>query len=185
LERGGLRDALAGLAMHARSVYGIKVAFNNRLPPTAVLDGEVANHLYRIAQEAITNAVKHGHATIVRINLSAMQGKVRLAIADDGAGLPANFEGAQGLGLRIMRYRARIVRGEVRIERGDPEGTRVICECPITSHAIRSKHSVGADAPLRAAARRAGSATVKRSKLVKTSRRAPSRATTRTKGEHK
>lgn len=131
LERGGLRDALAGLAMHARNVYGIKAVFTNRLQPTVTLNPEVANHLYRIAQEAITNAVKHGQAKVVRMHLSAMQRKIRLAITDDGCGLPPESSQASGMGLRIMRYRARIARGEVRIERGEPNGTRVICECPI------------------------------------------------------
>jgi PAS domain S-box-containing protein len=140
LERGGLRDALAGLAMHARSIYGIKALFTNRLPTTLVLDDEVSNHLYRIAQEAITNAVKHGQAKSVRLHLSAVHGKVRLVVADDGQGLPADVSAAPGLGLRIMRYRARIAHGDVRIERGEPSGTRVLCECPIDERALQ-KHS--------------------------------------------
>jgi PAS domain S-box-containing protein len=138
LERGGLRDALAGLAMHARSVYGIKVLFTNRLPTTLVLDDEVANHMYRIAQEAITNAVKHGHAKTVRLHLSAVHGKVRLVIADDGCGMPADVSAAPGLGLRIMRYRARIAHGDVRIERAEPCGTRVLCECAIGARALQN-----------------------------------------------
>jgi PAS domain S-box-containing protein len=141
LERGGLRDALAGLAMHARSVYGIKVLFHNRLPVTMSLDDEMANHLYRIAQEAITNAVKHGKAKSVRLHLSAVHGRVRLSIVDDGTGLPADADSASGMGLRIMRYRARIARGDVRIEHSEPHGTRVVCECPIDTRALE-KHQV-------------------------------------------
>jgi nitrate/nitrite-specific signal transduction histidine kinase len=98
----------------------------------------VANHLYRIAQEAVTNAVKHGAAKAVRLQLSATRGKVRLVIADDGRGLPPTFgarDGQSGMGLRIMRYRARIARGEVRVERGERVGTRVVCECPLQTHA--------------------------------------------------
>jgi signal transduction histidine kinase len=121
-------------------MYGIKVLFTNRLPTTLVLDDEVSNHLYRIAQEAITNAVKHGQAKTVRLHLSAIHGKVRLVIADDGQGLPADVGAAPGLGLRIMRYRARIAHGDVRIERGEPSGTRVLCECPIDASALQ-KHS--------------------------------------------
>ncbi|HYM35581.1 MAG TPA: PAS domain S-box protein [Steroidobacteraceae bacterium] len=138
LERGGLRDALEGLAMHARNVYGIKASFTDKFPPTASLSAEVANHLYRIAQEAVTNAVKHGRATAVRLHLGAAHGKVRLTIADDGCGMTATQAERRstdhvkgGMGLRIMRYRARIARGDVRIECGQPSGTRVICECPI------------------------------------------------------
>jgi PAS domain S-box-containing protein len=185
LERGGLRDALAGLAMHARSVYGIKVHFSNRLPASMVLDAEVANHLYRIAQEAITNAVKHGQAKSVRLHLSAIHGKVRLAVIDDGKGLPANIDKSPGLGLRIMRYRARIARGDVRIESNDSAGTRVICECPMDERTLQM-HDASRPArrhtAQRAAAKRIGSvATVKLASapLTRTRRKAA-----RTKGEY-
>jgi PAS domain S-box-containing protein len=133
LERGGLRDALAGLVMHARSVYGIKAVFTNRMHPNIVLDEELANHLYRIAQEAVTNAVKHGRAKAVRIQLSSARRSVRLVIADDGAGMPPeapSVTNTSGLGTRIMRYRARMAHGDLRFEHGQP-GTRVVCECPI------------------------------------------------------
>jgi signal transduction histidine kinase len=182
LERGGLSDALAGLAMHARSVYGIKASFSNRWPATLPLDEEAANHLYRIAQEAITNAVKHGHAKTVRLHLGAVHGKVRLSVADDGQGLSANASSASGMGLRIMRYRARIARGEVRIERGEPSGTRVICECPIDARALqehRLSRQSRNQATQRVAAKRVSTAAVKRGSapLTKSRRRAH--------GEHK
>jgi PAS domain S-box-containing protein len=144
LERGGLRDALAGLAMHARRVYGIKAVFTHRLQPTLSVDAEAANHLYRIAQEAVTNAVKHGSAKSVKLHLGAARDKLRLTISDDGRGLPADAFDRQinergGMGLRIMRYRARIARGDVRFERGEPNGTRVICECPLASVTQRQR----------------------------------------------
>jgi PAS domain S-box-containing protein len=143
LERGGLRDALEGLAMHARNVYGIKAEFIDKLPPTIRLETEVANHLYRIAQEAVTNAVKHGRADAVRLHLTETHGKVRLTIGDNGCGMPSalmrstsatpasTHPKSDGMGLRIMRYRARIAHGDVRFESGAPHGTRVVCECPI------------------------------------------------------
>jgi PAS domain S-box-containing protein len=196
LERGGLRDALAGLAMHARSIYGIKVLFTNRLPTTLVLDDEVSNHLYRIAQEAITNAVKHGQATTVRLHLSAVHGKVRLVIADDGQGLPADVSAAPGLGLRIMRYRARIAHGDVRIERGEPSGTRVLCECPIDERALQ-KHSALRVPPGRPAQRtaakrvspsainRPAKVAVKRATTLLTKPPRTARRKTSFKGEHK
>jgi PAS domain S-box-containing protein len=150
LERGGLRDALEGLSMHARTVYGIKAAFTDKLPPDSTVETEVANHLYRIAQEAVTNAVKHGRAHSVRIHLTQAHGKLRLTIADDGCGMAATHadkrsnQSAGGMGLRIMRYRARIARGDVRFERGQPSGTRVICECPMDTHGAREqdRHSI-------------------------------------------
>jgi PAS domain S-box-containing protein len=204
LERGGLRDALAGLAMHARSVYGIKVLFTNRLPITLVLDDEVANHMYRIAQEAITNAVKHGHAKTVRLHLSAVHGKVRMVIADDGCGMPADVSAAPGLGLRIMRYRARIAHGDVRIERAEPYGTRVQCECAIDECALQ-KHSAARPphkhteskskrAVQRIAAKRFGASAIHRGTTVAVkqastpliaSRRKASPKKARSKGEYK
>jgi len=131
LERGGLRDALAGLAMHARGIYGVKAVFVNRLSSGVALDAGLANHLYRIAQEAVTNAVKHGRAQSLRLQLSGARRRVRLVVADDGAGMPADVQSATGLGVRIMGYRARMVHGDLRFERIAPTGTRVVCECPI------------------------------------------------------
>ncbi|MBC7984652.1 MAG: PAS domain S-box protein [Candidatus Obscuribacterales bacterium] len=141
LERGGLRDALEGLVMQARNVYSIKAAFTNRMHPTMSLSAELANHLYRIAQEAVTNAVKHGRATNLRLQLSSVRHSVRLIIADDGIGMPLDAHGATGLGLRIMRYRARIARGDLRFERSEPSGTRVVCECPAEQPSLQTMSS--------------------------------------------
>jgi signal transduction histidine kinase len=151
LERGGLQDALEGLAMHAIELYGVRVAFTHRIKGARPLSAELANHLYRIAQEAVRNAVRHGKARSIRLHLSSVRAKVRLAITDDGVGLPAEAMDATGMGLKIMRYRARMLGGEVHFERGESGGTRVVCECP-----IEAGEGVG---PVRRAARkRAGAA---------------------------
>ena len=132
LERGGLKDALEGLSMHANDLYGVQVVFSHRLQASArPLGAELANHLYRIAQEAVRNAAKHGKARTIRLHLTTARAKVSLAITDDGIGLPEQAMDATGMGLRIMRYRARMLGGEVQFERVEPTGTRVICECPI------------------------------------------------------
>ncbi|HWK75501.1 MAG TPA: PAS domain S-box protein [Povalibacter sp.] len=130
LERGGLQDALEGLAMHATELYGVPTVFTHRVPANRLLNPELANHLYRIAQEAVRNAVRHGQARSIRLHLSAVRAKVRLAITDDGIGLPAEAMDAAGMGLKIMRYRARILGGEVSFEAAEPNGTRIVCECP-------------------------------------------------------
>lgn len=131
LERGGLQDALESLAMHASELYGVPVVFTHRVPANRLLNAELANHLYRIAQEAVRNAVRHGNARSIRLHLSAARAKVRLAIADDGVGMPSGAMDATGMGLKIMRYRARILGGEVSFEAVQSGGTRVVCECPI------------------------------------------------------
>jgi PAS domain S-box-containing protein len=131
LERGGLQDALEGLAMNAIELYGVQVVFSHRLQSAKPLGAELANHLYRIAQEAVRNAVHHGQARTIRLHLTTARGKVSLAITDDGIGLPEQAMDATGMGLKIMRYRARMLGGEVHFERVQPSGTRVVCECPI------------------------------------------------------
>lgn len=137
LERGGLQDALEGLAMHASDLYGVPTVFTRRLAGNRALSAEVANHLYRIAQEAVRNAVRHGEARSIRLHLSSVRAKVRLSITDDGIGLPPGAIDASGMGLKIMRYRARILGGDVRFETAEPKGTRVVCECPMEVGRVR------------------------------------------------
>jgi PAS domain S-box-containing protein len=135
LERGGLQDALEGLAMNAIELYGVQVVFSHRANGGKPLSAELANHLYRIAQEAVRNAVRHGQARTIRLHLTTSRAKVSLAITDDGIGLPEQAMDATGMGLKIMRYRARMLGGEVHFERVQPSGTRVVCECPIETDA--------------------------------------------------
>ncbi len=139
LERGGLLDALEGLAMNAIELYGVQVAFSHRVHAGKQLGAELANHLYRIAQEAVRNAVRHGRARTIRLHLTVTRAKVSLAITDDGVGLPEHAMDAMGMGLKIMRYRARMLGGEVLFERVEPQGTRVVCECPLTVSTARTK----------------------------------------------
>ncbi len=131
LERGGLIDALEGLAMHARDLYGTQVSFVHRLRSTAQISAELGNHFYRIAQEAVTNAVRHGQAHNIAIQLGVSRGKIRMSIADDGRGLPVDALDAPGMGLKIMQHRARISGGTVHFESPAGGGMRIVCECPL------------------------------------------------------
>lgn len=148
LERGGLQDALESLAMHASELYGVPTVFTHRVPANRPLNAELANHLYRIAQEAVRNAVRHGNARSIRLHLSTARAKVRLAITDDGVGMPPGAMDAAGMGLKIMCYRARILGGEVSFEAAEPTGTRVVCECPVQAAGTNTR-------PRRTAKRRA------------------------------
>jgi len=147
LERGGLSDALDGLAMHAMELYGVQVTCTHRVKTIRPLSTELSNHLYRIAQEAVRNAVRHGQARSIRLHLHGARAKVRLTVTDDGVGMPEDAVDAPGMGLKIMRYRARILGGEVRFERADTgageqgkqPGTRIICECPLEPAAAPAK----------------------------------------------
>ncbi|HEY7639904.1 MAG TPA: PAS domain S-box protein [Steroidobacteraceae bacterium] len=131
LERGGLQDALEGLAMHAAELYGVQIVCTHRVKTIRPLGAELANHLYRIAQEAVRNAVRHGRARTIRLHLHGARAKVRLTVTDDGTGMPVDAVDAAGMGLKIMQYRARMLGGEVRFERVEPQGTRIVCECPL------------------------------------------------------
>jgi signal transduction histidine kinase len=88
-------------------------------------DDQAAMHLYRIAQEAINNATRHGKARNILVFLEAADHSTSLRVLDDGVGV---FEScSEGMGLRIMRYRAQSIGGEVTIERRNGHGTTVSC----------------------------------------------------------
>ena len=88
-------------------------------------DEQAAIHLYRIAQEAINNATRHGKARNILVFLEAADHSISLRVLDDGVGV---FEScSEGMGLRIMRYRAHSIGGEVTVERRNGPGTTVSC----------------------------------------------------------
>jgi signal transduction histidine kinase len=138
LERGGLIDALEGLAMHARDLYSTKVTFTHQVRSKVQIPAELGNHFYRIAQEAVTNAVRHGQAGEINIALSTVRGKVRMSITDDGCGIPLDAVDKPGMGLKIMQHRAQITGGTVRFE-NQSRGTRVVCESPIEGRRTRAR----------------------------------------------
>lgn len=108
----GLPGALRELASQAERNFKLKV--HVALPRTfPAQKPEQILHLYRIAQEAISNAYKHGKATAVKLELTRERNKVVLAIRDNGSGLPAESTRKQGIGLHIMRYRAAAIGGQV------------------------------------------------------------------------
>jgi signal transduction histidine kinase len=121
---GGLPSALLRLAQSSTERSNVAVECRVHLPPDYLLEPSRADHLYHIAQEATTNALRHGGAAHILIELALDAAGLRLTIADDGCGITAEREAA-GNGLRIMRYRAAAAGGELRIERGIPRGTRV------------------------------------------------------------
>jgi PAS domain S-box-containing protein len=134
IEQAGLAGALTALAAQAKDLYGLQVVLEiDPLFHTAVA-GSVASHLYRIVQEATNNAARHAHAITLTITVQISGSELYLTIADDGIGLiesPQSSDGAGGLGLRIMRYRAQIVGGTFRIDRRSPRGTAIQVSCPL------------------------------------------------------
>ena len=85
-------------------------------------------HLYRITQEAINNAMKHGKAQQITISLGGIGRTLTLRIADNGSGIAKSSGTSRGMGLNIMRYRARLAGGELRVEPAQDGGTMVCCK---------------------------------------------------------
>jgi PAS domain S-box-containing protein len=86
-------------------------------------------HVYRIAQEGLTNALKHASAQSIKVILDIRLDTVRLEISDDGVGLPPNAIESAGLGLKIMHYRADMIAARLSIVARENGGTRLLCEC--------------------------------------------------------
>ncbi len=128
LEARGLMSALQGLADSVEAIYGIGCVCEFK--QVLVHDHVVATHLYRIAQEAINNAVKHGQPSRILIRLSGTAERLALSIQDDGVGLPPRRRKKTGMGLHLMNYRARAIGGAIDIRPVQPAGTLVTCRCP-------------------------------------------------------
>jgi signal transduction histidine kinase len=129
LDEGGLTDALRQLAETVQQGSGIRCIFNCA-EPVEMPDAEMGIHLYRIAQEAVANALKHARATHIRIELERNEHQVRLQISDDGQGLPAGQDREAGMGLRVMDFRARLLGGGVKVESSAKSGVCITCICP-------------------------------------------------------
>jgi signal transduction histidine kinase len=87
----------------------------------------IATHLLRIAQEAVSNALRHGHARHIHLGLHAEADALTLSVRDDGVGLLRLLEETRGLGLRIMRNRSAVIGGTLTVGPGEAGGTLVTC----------------------------------------------------------
>ena len=128
LTASGLRNALRDLAAQACQNSGMKCHFKVARG-VHVPDDTVALHLYRIAQEAVTNAVKHSEAKNVLITLDRNRIHTCISVQDDGKGFVVKRRG-KGLGLHMMRYRANALGGELKIEPRRSGGTEITCVIP-------------------------------------------------------
>ena len=129
LETGDLTDSLAELCESL--VRGGKVrAVFECAKAVRVRDAATATHLFRIAQEAVTNVLKHAGASEIRLGLFHANGELVLEIEDDGEGIPEPAPPRDGIGLRVMRHRAHLLGGSVEISHSPAGGTLVRCRCP-------------------------------------------------------
>lgn len=126
LDTNDIQAALEQLAENLKKYFSV---FSRAQcdPDVVIKDNAVAVHLYRIAQEATTNAIKHGKAKKIWINLSQKKGEITLEIKDNGVGISKKEGKTKGMGLRVMQHRARMIGGTVEIEPGAEGGTVVTC----------------------------------------------------------
>jgi signal transduction histidine kinase len=126
LEVDGLASALEEFAtmVQARNSVSCHVSCEEQV---LIYDQVAGNNLYRIAQEAVNNAVKHGHCKNISIALGAVDDEVILTVKDDGVGFPDHLQSSGGMGLHIMNYRAKMIGASLDIRRGAGGGTIVLC----------------------------------------------------------
>jgi signal transduction histidine kinase len=138
LDPDALAPALRALTKRTQQMSGVRCEFlaagDVRVP-----EAEAAQHLYRIAQEALSNAVRHAHANRIAIELRGTDGELILQVDDDGVGLPTTLPGG-GMGLWTMEYRARMLGGELTVAPAPGSGTRVTCRVPRSAGGLAAQN---------------------------------------------
>jgi signal transduction histidine kinase len=129
-DRGGLIAGLQSMAVRGMERYGVRAHFNTSLEEPLTLDDGAATHLYRIAQEAFTNAIRHGRVTQVTIDLATAESVLTLSVRDNGRGFDERNASSNGMGLKLMRYRAQMLGGDITIANNTGGGVVVRCTCP-------------------------------------------------------
>jgi PAS domain S-box-containing protein len=139
LEEHGLVLALEELAASASSRYRITCRFVCEATPVKV-DSEVELHLYYIVQEALLNAVNHGKASSVIVTLTAEGERLKLTVQDNGTGFQQSDQGRSGMGIRIMRYRAKVIGATLDLQSQNNHGTQITCAfSPSSRESLRGK----------------------------------------------
>jgi signal transduction histidine kinase/FixJ family two-component response regulator len=126
LETSGLETALEDLTFQVQRLHGIDCSFYPS-GPISMCETSVALHLYRIAQEAINNAVKHASAKQIKVTLDFSKSNKLLVIEDDGCGFNPDIQHGPSTGLRLMPYRAAMFGGTLSVSSQPDSGTRVEC----------------------------------------------------------
>lgn len=140
VDRSGLSTALRDLAEKTSRLTGTNIEYSENTE--LQLDSpEASMHLYRIAQEAVANAVRHGGARNIHIKIELNQTQLGLVIEDDGKGMDYRaVRKAEGMGLRTMRYRAQAIGAQLSFEPCLSGGTRVRCQLNIEHNPSTQDH---------------------------------------------
>lgn len=135
----GLMVALAALAQRTRQTLDVDCEFSAQ-GGAEIDEDSIRLNLYRIAQEAVSNAVTHGEARHILIELRACDGNIVLKVQDDGCGLTSGQHPREGRGLHIMSYRAHTLGGKLEILPAAPHGTVVTCTVPLRQNPEDAGH---------------------------------------------
>ncbi len=126
LEEAGLVLALEEIAVNAGRLFRIHCEFSC-VTPHPQLETTAALHLYYITQEMVLNAVKHGKATEISVTITRHQERFLLTVRDNGQGFAITDRASDGMGIRIMRYRAQVIGATLDLKSEPGKGTQVIC----------------------------------------------------------
>jgi len=133
LDRNGLVSALQELVASTKKLFGIN-CFLKCERDVSISEVSVVTNLYRIAQEAVTNAIKHGRAREISIELVTKNGYLKLMVENDGLDISNVQTHSKGMGLRVMRYRAEAINGSLEICKRNKGGAIVTCMLPNGEH---------------------------------------------------
>ncbi len=139
-EAHGLTSALHHWAAEVSELFHVSCRVECS-ESVVVRDEVLADHLYRLSQEAVTNAIKHGHAGSITIGLAIVKGGGVLTIHDDGCGFDTLQASQSGLGLRIMNYRAKMIGGSLSVQSSPNGGTMVRCAFPLAGLPPERQHA--------------------------------------------
>jgi PAS domain S-box-containing protein len=126
IDAEGLIVALEDLTMNIETVYGIKCTFEHD-ESLLITDNIMATHLFLIAQESVNNAIKHSKATAIEVIIAADDDTVVLRISDNGTGIEKLLDRKKGVGINIMKYRARVINASLDIRKNSLGGISVSC----------------------------------------------------------
>jgi len=131
LEVSGLVAAIEKLARETEDLFHIQCDLR-AAEPILTVSKFIGLQLYRIVQEGVNNAIKHGHPERIEISLASEGTQIRLHIKDDGSGFRSEAPNRTGMGLRIMQYRAHVIGAVLKVVSRPGHGTEIHCLVPMT-----------------------------------------------------
>ncbi len=130
LEENGLSSAIEELTATTAKFYNIKCVFHNHNSQIKIYNSQIAINMYYIVRESVNNAVKHGKASEINITYSSNQGYIFLIVMDNGTGFDPLKNDFCGMGLSLIKYRARAIGGSVEISSSPGTGTSIMLKLP-------------------------------------------------------